>query len=134
MSDLTLMTHLLYLAISIALTIWVARTLSTNGFAFLRDSFDDTEELARSVNHLLVVGFYLLNLGYITLSIRRGGSPESLAGVVEDVSVRVGWVLLALGALHLFNMFVINRWRRRAIEDRRMDEFERRPLRTEVRS
>lgn len=134
MTDLTLLAHVLYLTISIVMTIWVAQTLSRNGLAFLRDSFDGNDELACSVNHLLVVGFYLLNLGYITLSIRKGGNPTTLTAVVEDVSVRVGWVFVALGVLHLFNMYVINRWRRGAIEDRRVAELDRRPpLRAEAR-
>jgi hypothetical protein len=48
----------LYLLISIALTIWVARTLSTNGEVFLVQCFGHNAELAKSTNHLLVVGFY----------------------------------------------------------------------------
>ncbi len=132
---LALATHLSYLAISIALTIWVAHTLSSNGLAFLRDSFHGNEELARSVNHLLVVGFYLLNLGFITLTIRRGGDPDSLTAAVEILSIRVGWVLLILGALHLFNMYVFNRWRRRAAEEhefRHLELTRRNSLRAEA--
>ena len=56
-------TYLCYLVISVALTVWVARTLSTNGRVFLVNSFASDERLADSINHLLVVGFYLINLG-----------------------------------------------------------------------
>ena len=52
-----------YLLISVALTIWVAQTLSRNGLVFLVDSFLGNRELDNSVNHLLVVGFYLINVG-----------------------------------------------------------------------
>jgi hypothetical protein len=55
--------YLSYLAISIGLTIWVARTLHKNGRVFLVEAFHGNEELADSVNHLLVVGFYLINGG-----------------------------------------------------------------------
>ena len=50
-------TYLAYLAISVALTVWVARTLHKNGRIFLVDSFHGNEKLADSINHLLVVGF-----------------------------------------------------------------------------
>ncbi len=105
-------TYLIYLAISIALTIWVARTLSLNGRVFLVDVFG-TEELADSVNHLLVVGFYLINLGYVTLALKIGYEINSIDGSVEALSQKVGWVLLVLGGMHFFNLFVFSRIRRR---------------------
>lgn len=46
-----------YLVISVALTVWVARTLYRSGRVFLLDAFRGNEELADSVNRLLVVGF-----------------------------------------------------------------------------
>ncbi len=131
---LPLTTHLAYLAISIALTIWVAHTLSSNGLAFLRDSFAGNEEMARSVNHLLVVGFYLLNLGYVLLTLQRGGYPVNLTQAVEILANRIGWVLLVLGAMHLGNMFVFSRWRQHAVRETELKETEsarRAALRTE---
>ncbi|MDH3647468.1 MAG: hypothetical protein OER80_11915 [Gammaproteobacteria bacterium] len=132
---LPLITHLSYLAISIGLTIWVAHTLSSNGLAFLRDSFAGNEELARSINHLLVVGFYLLNLGYVLLTLRRGGNPANITHAVEILATRIGWVLLVLGGMHLGNMYIFNRWRRHAVEERRIEETEsvrRRAIRSEA--
>jgi hypothetical protein len=108
------LTYVAYLAISISLTIWVARTLSSNGRVFLVDRFANDERLADSVNHLLVVGFYLINLGYVSLALRLGESPTSLQEAIEFLSTKVGLVLLVLGAMHFFNMYVIARWGRRA--------------------
>ena len=71
--------YLGYLIISIGLTVWVARTLSKNGRIFLVDSFLGNAELADSVNHLLVVGFYLINAGYVSLALKYGDKPTDLA-------------------------------------------------------
>ena len=65
-----LYSYLVYLLVSIAVTVWVARTLHANGRAFLLDAFHGQESLADSVNHLLVVGFYLINLGWIVMTLR----------------------------------------------------------------
>src|SRR5215203_5228555 len=89
-----------YLAISIALTVWVARTLSKNGRVFLIDSFLENERLADSVNHLLVVGFYLINFGYVCLALKYGDKPVDLPGAIEALSTKVGVVLLVLGVMH----------------------------------
>ena len=103
-----------YLAISIAMTIWVAHTLSTNGRVFLIDAFSDREDLADSVNHMLVVGFYLINLGYVTLALRLGSKPQNVVGAIEFLSTKVGLVMLVLGAMHFFNLYVITRWGKHA--------------------
>jgi len=107
-------TYLLYLAISIALTVWVARTLFKNGRLFLVDVFQGNEALADSVNHLLVVGFYLINLGYISLALKLGYDVQDARDSIEALSVKIGLVLLVLGAMHFFNLFLFSRIRQRA--------------------
>jgi Na+/melibiose symporter-like transporter len=109
-------TYLFYLVISVALTVWVARTLSKNGRVFLVNSFASDERLADSINHLLVVGFYLINLGYVTLPLKLGDKPASTQGAIEFLSTKVGLVLLVLGAMHFFNVFVIAKWGKRAAD------------------
>ena len=109
-----LSTYLIYLALSIALTIWVARTLHKNGRVFLVDVFHGNEALADSVNHLLVVGFYLINFGYVSLALKLGYIIETAQQSVEALSVKIGMVLLVLGGMHFFNLFVFSRMRRRS--------------------
>ena len=75
--------YLVYLGISIALTVWVARTLHRRGRIFLVETFKGNEKLADSVNHLLVVGFYLINFGYVSLALRYGVKPTTLPGSIE---------------------------------------------------
>jgi len=113
-------TYLVYLVLSIGMTVWVAKTLHKNGRVFLVDSFNGNEGLADSVNHLLVVGFYLINIGYISLALKYGTKPHSLQEAIEFLSTKVGLVLVVLGAMHFFNIYVISRMRRRAIAQNRM--------------
>src|SRR5579871_879061 len=103
-----------YLAISIALTIWVARTLHRNGRVFLVDAFHGNEELADSVNHLLVVGFYLINVGYIALALKTSEPLSTLRQAIELESVKIGVVLLILGGMHFFNILVFAKMRSRS--------------------
>lgn len=110
----TVYTYLLYLGISVALTVWVARTLFKNGRVFLVDVFRGSTDLADSVNHLLVVGFYLVNLGYVALALRVGYKVDTLQVLIEALSRKVGLVLLVLGLMHFFNLYVFSRMRRRS--------------------
>src|SRR5262245_12899473 len=110
--DPTLVTYLVYIALSIALTVWVARTLHRNGRAFLIDVFDQRADLADSVNHLLVVGFYLINFGYISLALKLAERVQSATASVEALSHKIGLVLVVLGGMHFFNLYVFSRIRR----------------------
>ncbi|WP_055589954.1 hypothetical protein [Peterkaempfera griseoplana] len=116
--DLTVVSYAVYLPVGTALTVWVARTLSHNGRVFLADVLQGDEKLADAVNHLLVVGFYLVNLGFVALWMKTDRNITTVPGVFDALSVKIGTVLLVLGALHLLNVYVLNRIRRRGLMDR----------------
>ena len=102
-----------YLTLSVCITVLVGRTLYRNGRVFLVDAFGGNAALADSVNHLLVVGFYLINVGYVALALKGGVLPGDLRTSIEFVSNKVGWVLVVLGVMHFFNLAIFARMRRR---------------------
>lgn len=105
--------YVAYLIVSIGLTVWVAQTLSKNGLVFLVECFGHDRTLAESTNHLLVVGFYLVNLGWILLTLRFGASPETAADVIRFLPTKIGLVVVALGIMHFFNMNAIAKFGRK---------------------
>jgi hypothetical protein len=114
-SRLAVLMYLIYLTISVAVTVWVARTLSKNGLVFLADAFHGNRELANSVNHLLVVGFYLINVGFVALALQSDMKPATWRELLEILSWKQGMVLITLGAMHFINVAVFNKMRNRAI-------------------
>lgn len=109
-----IVTYFVYLAITIGVTIWVANTLHKSGRAFLVDAFGNTE-LADSVNRLLVVGFYLINLGYVCHVLKLDLHPTDVATAIELLSAKLGLVLIAVGCMHFFNIFLFSRFRKSAL-------------------
>ena len=105
--------YALYLLISVGITIWVARTLSKNGEIFLVQCFGHNREIAHSTNHLLVVGFYLVNIGFITLTLSIGEEPTTIPETIRFLSSKVGLAVLVLGGMHFFNMSAIARFGRK---------------------
>ena len=106
-------TYALYLLISIAITIWVAHTLSSNGEVFLVQCFGHNKVLAQSTNHLLVVGFYLVNIGFITLALSIGAEPTTVPEAIRFLSSKVGLAVMVVGGMHFFNMTAIARYGRK---------------------
>ncbi len=110
---MTVLAYALYLVISLGMTVWVARTLSINGKVFLVQCFGHNAELARSTNHLLVVGFYLVNIGFITLTLSNGSEPQTWPEMIRFLSGKVGLAVIVLGAMHFFNMHAIAKFGRK---------------------
>lgn len=119
----TVTLYLIYLVISILLTIWVARTLHKHGRIFLVDVFGGNEAMADSVNHLLVVGFYLINIGYVVLALKTTDPTTDTQQVIENLSNKVGLVLVVLGIMHFFNLYVFSRMRKRALRNHNLPPF-----------
>jgi hypothetical protein len=113
--NINLTIHIAYFLISLGMTIWVAHTLHKNGRLFLVEAFSGNQDMADSVNHLLWVGFYLVNLGFILLFLRVGPKPADSVEGVEYMSTKLGIVLLVLGAMHFFNMFNFSRMRKKGL-------------------
>ncbi|WP_437778381.1 hypothetical protein [Sorangium sp. So ce1097] len=102
-----------YASISVGLTVWIARTLFKNGAVFLEDVFAENPRMADAVNRLLVVGFYLVNLGYALLILKADRSATVAEGI-EVLSSKLGLLLLSLAVMHFGNLYVFHRIRRRA--------------------
>ena len=98
-----------YLTASIVVTVWVARTLHTQGRIFLVTSFHGNGRLADAVNDLLVVGFYLINFGYVALALKYGAKPSNLHESIEFLATKIGLVMVILGAMHSFNLVMFTR-------------------------
>ncbi len=112
-----IITYSFYLVITIALTMWVAKTLFKNGKVFLIDIFHGNKELADSVNNLLLVGFYLINIGYAVYTLQVTGSIVNMQEVIEKLSLKIGLIILILGAMHFFNLYIFFTLRKKATQE-----------------
>lgn len=118
-----LVLYALYLAITVTLTVWVARTLFRNGKLFLIDIFHGNTDLAQAVNNLLLVGFYLVNIGYAVYTLQIVQEINNSRILVEVLSLKIGAIILILGCMHFLNMFIFFRLRKRALIDKKREEL-----------
>lgn len=113
-----IVTYSIYLLVTISLTVWVAKTLFKNGKIFLVDIFHGNKELADSVNNLLLVGFYLINIGYAVYTLRVDANIINAQQVIERLSLKIGLIILILGGMHFFNLYIFFNLRKRAKADK----------------
>lgn len=109
----TLTAYTVYIVIATALTIYVGHTLHKRGRIFILESFNNDAAMTDSVNHLLLVGFYLVNLGFVCLFLNVGAPPANATEGFEYICTKEGVVLLTLGVMHFFNMYNIAKMRKK---------------------
>ena len=101
-------TYLAYILISLGITLWVGRTRNRNGRIFLLENYEDKPQLAEAINQMLLVGFYLINIGYIAYTMRiHGRGPEKWAQGLEFLSTKIGAMAIVLGTMHFGLMFAL---------------------------
>jgi hypothetical protein len=112
-------TYAIYLTICTSITIWVARTLGSHAPAFLADSNGESSELTNAVTRLLIVGFYLVNLGIISLALKYGDPAQDITSVMELLSTKVGAILISLGFVHFIVLAKLGAMRRALSQESR---------------
>ncbi|MCU0442686.1 MAG: hypothetical protein MUE96_09835 [Bacteroidia bacterium] len=104
--NLNLIGYLLYIPITFYITVIVGKKLFNFGDVFLIEVLGTQNNIAAVCNRLLITGYYLLNLGYASVSVITWASINSLYDLIHELSLRLGLIILGLALIHYFNMFV----------------------------
>ena len=100
---------IIYILITGFITIYVGKILFKNGRHFLLSMLLE-ETLTDSVNRILLTGYYLVNLGYVSLMLSVRPPVESLSDLISSLSTSVGRIMLTLGLMHYFNIAIVTIW------------------------
>ncbi len=101
--------YYIYLPIAIVLTFYVATTLFRNSKVYMRDIFNNREEIAISTNSLFKIGFYLLNLGFALYILPINEILTNNQRVIEALSFKIGGFSIYLGIMLFLNMYLFFR-------------------------
>lgn len=114
-------TYVAYLVLTIGITVWVGRTLRRQGFILLTAERSGDHALAEAFSQLLIVGFYLVNLGVICFLLKVTDALQTTEAAIEVTSVKVGEILVAIGVMHFFIVGILT-LNRRHDDDRIADQ------------
>ncbi len=110
--NLNLLSYLLFFPAMLAIAVYVAQVCHRHGRIWMLRIFHDDAAFVDAVNNILLVGCYVVNLGYIALCVAHW---EPIAGVDEMIGAlrtRIATILFTLAALHYQNIAVLLIWSR----------------------
>ncbi|HZY80232.1 MAG TPA: hypothetical protein VFE50_11960 [Cyclobacteriaceae bacterium] len=99
----------LYLLITGYITIYVGKVLFENGRHFLLQTFQEVA-LTDSVNRILLTGYYLINLGYVSIMLTVRAPVVTVSDLFASLGTSVGRILLTLGIMHFLNIAACVTW------------------------
>jgi uncharacterized membrane protein len=104
--NLNIISYLVYLAITYIVTVHIGLICYRNGIHYIRLELID-EQISWSVNRILLTGYYLVNMGYVSLMIYRWEKISSITEMVSSISYKTGCIIMLLGIMHFINMSAI---------------------------
>jgi hypothetical protein len=99
--------YIIYLALAYIITVHVGLVFYRNGRVFILNLMGGDEQFTNAINNLLLVGYYLLNLGYCAVMITMWEPIDSPEGMINNLSFMLSRIILLLGIMHYINMAAI---------------------------
>ncbi|HEU4552402.1 MAG TPA: hypothetical protein VFS25_06200 [Chitinophaga sp.] len=101
---MNILAYLLYLLITYLVTVRVGFVFYRNGRIFILNLLQQDAALTDFINKILLVGYYLLNLGYAALMLATWDTIDTWTALLDSITAMTGKILLTLALIHFFNM------------------------------
>ncbi len=105
--NLNLIAYLVYGLIILPVIIFVGRSCHLNGKPFIMHFAKDQKSIGNSISHLLLIGYYLVNIGFTIYIVSKWKQLGSNQETLESICIHIGAILLILAVLHYLNIIGI---------------------------
>lgn len=99
--------YIIYLALMVFIIVYVGKYFYTNGRIFIISLFNGQESMADQINRILLVAYYLFNIGYAFIKLNHWQKITDIEMLVSSLSVNMGVLILILAVTHYLNMLAI---------------------------
>ncbi len=108
--NLNIISYLIYLSITTFIIIVVGRICYRNGNVFVAQLIPNHIELCQKVNQVLLLAYYLLNIGYCAMTLIQWKTIETIPEIIETIASKTAIIILMISALHYINIFIITKY------------------------
>lgn len=102
-----ILAYCIFLISTVFVILYVGHLFYTNGRIFIHQLFQHNSQLADTTNKILLLAYYLFNIGYAFLQLKGWGIIAKHAQLISSLSMGIGRLILILAITHYFNMLSI---------------------------
>ncbi|HEY5367591.1 MAG TPA: hypothetical protein VIJ75_01250 [Hanamia sp.] len=99
--------YLIYSCITIYIIYWVGKLFHSNGRIFILRLFHQSESLADTTNNILLLAYYLFNIGYVVIQFSYWEKVTGIESMIASIALKAGLLIMILAITHYFNMLLI---------------------------
>jgi hypothetical protein len=108
--NLNIIGYILYLIITIFIIIKVGKICYRNGNVFVAELIPDHEDLCQKINQVLLLGYYLLNIGYCAITLISWEKILSINQLIEVIAIKTAVIIFLISALHYMNIIILTKY------------------------
>ncbi len=98
--------YLIYILVTYYITFVVGKICYRNGEFYLHRIIPERPEMVNSLNSVLLIAYYLLNLGYATLMLSYWPGVDNWFLMSAVLFKKIGFIVFVLGILHYNNLLI----------------------------
>lgn len=108
--NLNIIGYVIYLLITTFIIINVGKICYRNGNIYVAQLIPEHKDLCQKTNQVLLIGYYLLNLGYCAMTLISWDKIISYPQLVEVISIKTATIICIIAILHYFNIFILTKY------------------------
>ena len=113
--NLNIIGYLIYLSLTSIIIIKVGKLCYDNGNIFVSQLIPNHEELCHQINKTLLIGYYLLNLGYCAMTIISWEKIQTINQLIEIIATKSALIILTIGFMHYINIILLTKYIKKLI-------------------
>lgn len=107
--NIIIITYSVYLLLIAFIIIRVGWLIYREGAVYLHELFPNNRALGDYINRILLIAYYLLNLGYAALSLISWTwrAQVTWLDALQSLAENIGLICLILGVIHFINLIAL---------------------------
>ena len=107
MINYNILGYIIFITIIIFIVKVVGQICYRNGNIFLASLIPDHLDMCRQINKMLLIGYYLVNIGYACMTLVSWETIHSFGQLIEVIAFRISLIIVILSVLHYINIFFL---------------------------
>lgn len=114
--NLNIIGYFIYLGITVFIIIKVGKICYKNGNVYVSELIPNHKDLCQKINQVLLMAYYLLNIGYCAMTLISWQKIESSAQLIETICIKSAIIICAISLLHYLNIIILTKYIQKLIK------------------
>ena len=114
--NLNLIGYFIYLSITIYIILKVGKICYKNGNVYVSELLPNHQDLCQKINQVLLLAYYLLNIGYCAMTLISWRKIVSTTQLIETIGTKTAIIIFTISFLHYLNIVIITKYIQKIIK------------------